>query len=398
MGEQQTARKQTSKQARGKAQSARQRGRQATAKGPKSGPSKARRRPAPQVDEQGVLDFLMKITGDAAAAAGGVSVAIGDRLGLYAAMAGAGPVTAAGLAERTGLVERYLQEWLAVQAGLGYVIYDPQDQTFTLPAEHAAVLADENSPTFLAGVFPVLRSIYGTEDGLVHAFRVGGGVGWDEHSDPLYRGTARLFRPGYRENIVSSWLPALEGMVPRLKAGARVADVGCGFGYSTIIMAKAFPKSAFTGIDYHGPSIEAAEKAAADAGVAERVSFEIAGGSNFRGSGFDLVTCFDCLHDMGDPAGVAQRVRRALADDGTWMLVEPAASGRLEENFHPIGRFFLASSLAICLPSAMAQHGSLALGNHAGEEALRAAVQPAGFSRWRQVAQTPVNAVYEARP
>lgn len=398
MGEQQKARKQTSKQARGKAPAASQRGKQSPARRPEARAPKGQRRAAPKVDEQAVLDFLMKVTGDAAAASGGIAVAIGDRLGLYAAMAGAGPVTAASLAERTGLVERYLQEWLAVQAGLGYITYDPQEQTFTLPAEHAAVLADEDSPTFLAGVFPVLRSIYGTEDGLVNAFRVGGGVGWDEHSDPLYRGTARLFRPGYRENIVSSWLPALEGMVPRLKAGARVADVGCGFGYSTIIMAKAFPKSTFTGIDFHGPSIEAAEKAAADAGVSERVSFEIAGGANFRGSGFDLVTCFDCLHDMGDPAGVARQVRRALAGDGTWMLVEPAGSGTLEENFHPIGRFFLAASLAVCLPSAMAQHGSQALGNHAGEEALRAAVQPAGFTRWRQVAQTPVNVVYEARP
>jgi SAM-dependent methyltransferase len=350
------------------------------------------------MDEQRVVDFLMKMAGDAAAAAGGVSVAVGDRLGLYTAMAGAGPVTAGSLAERTGLVERYLEEWLAVQAGLGYVDYDPATQTFTLPDEHAAVLADENSPTFLAGVFPVLRSIYASEDGLVNAFRVGGGVGWDEHTDPLYRGTARLFRPGYRENIVGSWLPALDGVVAKLEKGARVADIGCGFGYSTVIMAKAFPKSMFTGIDYHGPSIEAAEKAASDAGVAERVSFEVAGGANFLGTGFDLITCFDCLHDMGDPPGVARRIRSALADDGTWMLVEPAASGQLEENFNPIGRFFLSASLAICLPSAMAQHGSLALGNHAGEDAMRSAVMPAGFSRWREVARTPVNAVYEVRP
>ena len=350
------------------------------------------------VDEQRVVDFLMKVAGDAGAAAGGVSVAIGDRLGLYAALAGAGPTTAADLANRTGLVERYLEEWLAVQAGLGYLEYDPAAQTFTMPAEHAAVLADENSPAFLAGVFPVLRSIYGTEDGLVSAFRVGGGVGWDEHSDPLYRGTARLFRPGYRQNIVDSWLPALDGVVDRLRTGARVADIGCGFGYSTIMMAQAFPRSTFTGIDYHGPSIEAAAQAAADAGVAERARFEVAGGANFLGTGFDLITCFDCLHDMGDPAGVAHRIRQALADDGTWMLVEPAASGRLEENFNPIGRFFLAASLAICLPAAMAQHGSLALGNHAGEDPIRSAVQSAGFSRWRQVAQTPVNVVYEARP
>jgi 2-polyprenyl-3-methyl-5-hydroxy-6-metoxy-1,4-benzoquinol methylase len=350
------------------------------------------------MDEQRVVDFLMKTAGDAAAAAGGVSVAVGDRLGLYAAMAGAGPVTAARLADMTGLVERYLEEWLAVQAGLGYVEYDPEAATFTLPDEHAAVLADENSPTFLAGVFPVLRSVYASEDGLVDAFRVGGGVGWDEHSDPLYRGTARLFRPGYRANIVSSWLPALDGVTDKLEAGARVADIGCGFGYSTIIMATAFPQSRFLGVDYHGPSVEAAGKAAADAGVADRVNFEVAGGANFRGTGFDLITCFDCLHDMGDPAGAARRIRGALADNGTWMLVEPAASGRLEENFNPIGRFFLAASMAICLPSAMAQHGSQALGNHAGEEAIRSVVQGAGFSSWRRVAETPVNLVYEARP
>jgi SAM-dependent methyltransferase len=350
------------------------------------------------MDEQGVMDFLLKLSGDAAAAAGGLAVAIGDRLGLYTAMSGAGALSPAELAERTGLVERYVEEWLGVQAGLGYVEYDPATGRFTLPDEQAAVLADENSPTFLAGVFPVLRSIYATEDDLVSAFKVGGGVGWDEHSDPLYRGTARLFRPGYRANIVDAWLPALDGMVERLERGARVADLGCGFGYSTIIMAKAFPKSTFLGIDYHAASIDAAGKAAAEAGVAERISSEVAGATNFRGGGFDLVTCFDCLHDMGDPEGAARRVRSALADDGTWMIVEPAASGRLEENFNPIGRFFLAASLAICLPSAMAQHGSRALGNHAGEEAIHEITESAGFSRWRRVAETPVNAVYEARP
>jgi 2-polyprenyl-3-methyl-5-hydroxy-6-metoxy-1,4-benzoquinol methylase len=350
------------------------------------------------MDEQRVVDFLMKTAGDAAAACGGLAVAVGDRLGLYAAMSGAGPLTAAELADKTGLVERYLEEWLAVQAGLGYVEYDPDAATFTLPDEHAMVLADENSPAFLAGVFPVLRSVYATEDSLINAFRVGGGVGWDEHIPALYRGTARLFRPGYQQNIVDSWLPALDGTVDKLQAGARVADLGCGYGYSTIMMAAAFPRSEFTGIDYHGPSVEAAGKAAADAGVSERVNFEVAGGANFLGSGFDLITCFDCLHDMGDPAGVATRVRQALADDGTWMLVEPATSGRLEENFNPIGRFFMAASLAICLPSAMAQHGSQALGNHAGEEAIRSIVQDAGFSRWREVARTPVNVVYEARP
>jgi 2-polyprenyl-3-methyl-5-hydroxy-6-metoxy-1,4-benzoquinol methylase len=350
------------------------------------------------MDEQAVLDFLMKMADDAAAAAGGLSVAIGDRLGLYSAMAGAGPVTAQALADRTGLVERYIAEWLGVQAGMGYVTYDPESHTFTLPDEHAAVLADENSPTFLAGFFPVLRSIYATEDGLINAFRVGGGVNWDEHSDPLYRGTARLFRPGYRANLVDAWLPALDGVVDKLKAGARVADLGCGFGYSTIIMAQAFPRSTFVGIDYHAPSIDAAGKTAAEAGVADRASFEVAGGTNFRGSGFDLVTTFDCLHDMGDPPGVARRIREALKDDGTWMIVEPAASGRLEENFHPIGRFFLAASLAICLPSAMAQHGSLALGNHAGEDAVRTVALDAGFTRWSRVADNPVNVVYEARP
>jgi len=350
------------------------------------------------MDEQGVMDFLMKLSGDAAIAAGGLSVAIGDRLGLYTAMSDAGPMTAGELAERTGLVERYVEEWLAVQAGLDYVRYDPGTQSFELREEHAAVVADENSPTFLGGVFPVLRSLYATEDDLVTAFRVGGGVGWDEHGDSLYRGTARLFRPGYRANIVDAWLPALDEMVDRLRRGARVADLGCGFGYSTIIMAEAFPRSTFVGIDYHAASVDAAGKAAADAGVGDRVTFEVAGATNFRGGGFDLITCYDCLHDMGDPEGVARRVRAALVDDGTWMIVEPAASGRLEENFHPIGRFFLAASLAICLPSAMAQHGSRALGNHAGEDAVRGIVESAGFSRWRRVADSPVNVVYEARP
>ena len=350
------------------------------------------------MDEQGVVEFLMKLAGDAAAAAGGLSVAIGDRLGLYPAMAGAGPLTAAELAQRTGLVERYMEEWLAVQAGLGYVEYDQAAQTFTLPDEHAAVLADENSPTFLAGVFPVLRSLYATEDRLVNAFRVGGGVGWDEHSDPLYRGTARLFRPGYRQNIVDAWLPALDGVVERLRAGARVADIGCGYGYSTIIMAEAFPKSTFTGIDYHAPSLDAAAKAASEAGVGDRVSFQVAGGGNFRGTTFEPSHLLRLPARHGRPAGSrapdtgGARGRRHM-DAGR---SRRRAAGSRRTSTPSAGSSWRHRSPCACRrpwPSTVRWHWET---TQAARAAL--AVQSAGFSRWRRVAETPVNVVYEARP
>ncbi|HKS52739.1 MAG TPA: class I SAM-dependent methyltransferase [Pseudonocardiaceae bacterium] len=353
------------------------------------------------VKEDRVGDFRAQVIRDAAAALSGVTVSIGDRLGLYTAMAGAGPLTSQQLAASTALVERYVREWLAVQVASGYVEYDPFDKTYTLPDERAAVLADPMSPTYLAGAFLRLQAAYTVEDQLVEAFYSGRGVGWDEHPDALFSGTAKFFRSGYLANIVEGqgWLPALDGVVDKLTAGGWVADVGCGFGYSTIVMAQAFPASTFVGFDYHRPSIEAASKLAAEAGVAERVSFEVASAQEFPGTGYDLITCYDCLHDMGDPAGAARHARQAIADDGTWMIVEPNTSERLEDNIgDPVRRMFMAGSMIFCLPTALAQHGPYALGNHAGEHAIRDIVIEAGWSRWRRATETPVNLVYEARP
>jgi 2-polyprenyl-3-methyl-5-hydroxy-6-metoxy-1,4-benzoquinol methylase len=353
------------------------------------------------VQEDRVGDFRAQVIRDAAAALSGVTVSIGDRLGLYTAMAGAGPLTSQQVAASTALIERYVREWLAAQVASGYVDYNPMDETYTLPDERAAVLADPMSPTYLAGAFLRLQAAYATEDQLVKAFRSGSGVGWDEHPDALFSGTAKFFRSGYLANIVEGqgWLPALDGVVEKLTTGGWVADVGCGFGYSTIVMAQAFPASTFVGFDYHRPSIEAASKLAAEAGVADRVSFEVASAQEFPGTGYDLITCYDCLHDMGDPAGAARRARQAIADDGTLMIVEPNTSERLEDNLgNPVRRMFLAGSIIFCLPAALAQCGPHALGNHAGEHAIRDIVVGAGWSRWRRATETPVNLIYEARP
>ena len=353
------------------------------------------------VKDDRVRDFRAQVIRDAAAALSGVTVSIGDRLGLYTAMAGAGPLTSQQVAASTALVERYVREWLAVQVASGYVDYDPIKRTYTLPAERAAVLADPMSPTYLAGAFLRLQAAYATEDQLVEAFRTGAGVGWAEHPDALFSGTAKFFRSGYLANIVEGqgWLPALDGVVDKLTAGGWVADVGCGFGYSTIVMAQAFPASTFVGFDYHRPSIEAAGKLAAEAGVADRVSFEVASAQEFPGTGYDLITCYDCLHDMGDPAGAVRHARQTIADDGTLMIVEPNTSEQLENNIgNPVRRMFMAGSMIFCLPTALAQHGPYALGNHAGERAIRDIVVAAGWSRWRRATETPVNLVYEARP
>jgi 2-polyprenyl-3-methyl-5-hydroxy-6-metoxy-1,4-benzoquinol methylase len=353
------------------------------------------------VKEDRSTDFRVQVIRDAAAALSGVTVSIGDRLGLYTAMAGAGPLSSQQLAASTALVERYVREWLAVQVASGYVDYDPVEKTYTLPDERAAVLADPMSPTYLAGAFLRLQAAYATEDQLVEAFHSGSGLGWDQHPDALFSGTAKFFRSGYLANIVEGqgWLPALDGVVGKLTAGGSVADVGCGFGYSAIVMAQAFPASTFVGFDYHRPSIESARKLAAEAGVADRVSFEVASAQEFPGTGYDLITCYDCLHDMGDPAGAARHARQAIADDGTWMIVEPNTSERLEDNISsPVRRMFMAGSMIFCLPAALAQPGSYALGNHAGEQAIRDIVVGEGWSRWRRATETPVNLVYEARP
>jgi len=349
-------------------------------------------------DPTRVEQFLGQVLTDAAAAVSGITVALGDRLGLYTVMAGAGPLSSEQVAERSGTVERYVREWLACQVAGGYVAYDPEARTYTLPDEHAAVLADPLAPTYLAGAFLMLNAVYGTEDALAEAFRTGRGVGWDAHPESLFTGTAKFFRPGYLANV-TSWLAALDGVEDKLRGGGSVADVGCGFGYSTMLMAQAFPASTFVGFDYHRPSVDAARKLAADAGMGDRVHFEVATAQDFPGSGYDLITNFDCLHDMGDPGGAAAHARRAIADDGTWMIVEPNASEDLAENVgNPVGRMFYAASVAICLPAAVAQDGPVALGNHAGEDAVRDLVTAAGWSRWRRATENPVNRVYEARP
>jgi 2-polyprenyl-3-methyl-5-hydroxy-6-metoxy-1,4-benzoquinol methylase len=320
-------------------------------------------------------------------------VLIGDKLGLYLAMAGAGPLTPAELATRTGARERYVREWLSAQAAGGYVTYDPATGRFTLPPEQAFLLIDADLP----GAFQLSVGSIRDEPKITDAFRTGAGVGWHEHDAGVYEGCERFFRPGYAMNLVSQWIPALDGVKTRLEAGGRVADVGCGHGASTIIMAQAFPRATITGFDYHPASIEAARQAADKAGVGDRVSFEVTAAKGYPGTGYDLVTFFDCLHDMGDPVGAARHVRKSLATGGVWMLVEPFANDRLEDNLNPVGRLYYAASTLLCTPASLSQEVGLALGAQAGENRLREVLTQAGFTRVRRVAQTPANMILEVR-
>ncbi|PZS18774.1 MAG: SAM-dependent methyltransferase [Pseudonocardiales bacterium] len=352
----------------------------------------------PAIDEAKLEAFVGQAVVDMGAAISGLLLHIGDRLGLYKAMAGAGPITSATLAHRTGTTERYVREWLANQAAGGYVVYDPAAGTHELPAEQAMVLANENSPVFLAGAFETIASCYTDHDTFIDAFRTGAGVSWGDHDDRLYSGALRLFRPGYAANLVSGWLPTLDGVSERLQAGASVVDIGCGLGASTIIMAEAFEHSSFVGYDSHEASIVAARKAAADAGVDHRAKFEVATAKDFPGTGFDLVCMFDCLHDMGDPVGAARHIRESLASDGTLLLVEPAAGERLEDNLNPVGRAFYGLSTVICTPSSLAQEVGLGLGGQAGERQLAIVLREAGFTHVRRATETPFNIVLEAKP
>ena len=342
--------------------------------------------------------FMGKMVGDMGAVASASLVILGDRLGLYRALADGGPATSAELAERTGTHERNVREWLAAQAAAGYVDYDRADGRFSLSPEQAMVFADEGGPAFLAGGFELLSSMFLDNDKVADAFRAGKGMGWHEHHACLFSGTERFFRPGYAANLVASWIPALEGVEVKLKAGASVADVGCGHGASTIVMAQAYPNSRFVGFDYHGASIERARKAAAAAGVADRVRFEIASAQDFPGRDYDLTCIFDALHDMGDPVGAARHIRENLAPDGTWMLVEPFAHDELSDNLNPVGRLFYAASTMICTPASMSQEVGLGLGAQAGEARLRKVVEEAGFTRFRRATETPFNLVFEVRP
>ncbi|HVH41652.1 MAG TPA: class I SAM-dependent methyltransferase [Labilithrix sp.] len=349
--------------------------------------------------EEKLHAFVNQLVGDLGATNGSILVLIGDRLGLWKAMAASGPVTPAELARRTECAERYIREWLDAQASAGYVTYDPTTRSYTLPPEHAAALADETSPVFFAGAFEIAAAAWMAVDKATQNFRTGNGMEWGHHHPCLFQGTERFFRSSYVGNLVSSWLPALDGVTPKLEKGALVADVGCGVGASTILMAKAFPRSRFRGFDYHAGSIELARKRAEAAGVADRVTFAVAKSTDFpkEGAGYDLVCHFDCLHDMEDPKSAAKRVREAIAPDGTWMIVEPFASDRPEENHNPVGRIYYAASTMLCVPHSLA-FGGPALGAQAGEARLRDVVNAGAFTKVRRVIDTPFNMVLEARP
>lgn len=348
-------------------------------------------------DEARLQAFVGRAVVDMGAAISGLLLHLGDRLGLYKAMAGAGPITSATLSQRTGTEERYVREWLANQVAGGYVVYDPTDRTYELPAEHAMVLADETSPVFLAGAFETIASCYADHDLLADAFRTGAGIGWHEHDERLFTGVERFFRPGYAAHLVDEWLPALDGVVDRLRSGARVADVGCGYGASTIIMAQAFERSTFSGFDLHEPSIRSARDAAAEAAVDSRATFEVAAATTVPGHGYDLICLFDALHDMGDPVGAARHLRRALAPGGTLMLVEPNAADALEGNLNPVARIFYGLSTAVCTPGSLAQEVGLGLGAQAGERHLTTLLREAGFTHVRRATETPFNMILEAR-
>lgn len=343
--------------------------------------------------------FHQRVVGDAATAVRALTVAVGDRLGLYAAMADSRPVTAAELAARAGVLELYAREWLHAQVSGGYVEVDDSGHQYRLPPEHALVLADSSSDVFTAPFFSALRPLYASENALVDAFCNGGGVGWDQHDGALDDALARYFLPGYRANLIQRWIPALEVAGEKLQEGGRVADVGCGVGYSTLLMAEAFPRSQFDGFDYYDEAIAQARDVASQRGlVAERVRFATATADDFGGGPYDLVTSFNCVHDIGDPDAVARHVRSQLRDDGTWMIVEPNTDPHAARNTHPAGQLFMALSAVMCLPAAAAQRGPRALGNHAGEQVLREIATDAGFTRWRRADTTAVSAVYEARP
>ncbi|HMD56414.1 MAG TPA: class I SAM-dependent methyltransferase [Solirubrobacteraceae bacterium] len=350
------------------------------------------------IDQARLEAFMGQAVTDMGAIISAPLMIIGEKLGLYKAMAGAGPLSSAEVAERSGADERYVREWLGNQAAGGYVIYDPESERYTLPDEHALALADEDSPFYILGVYESIASLYADEDKIIDAFRSGEGMGWHEHDHRLFRGTERFFRPGYRAHLVGEWIPALDGVQEKLERGAKVADVGCGHGASTIIMAEAFPNSEFFGFDYHAPSIERAHKAAKDAGVDDRITFATDAAKEYPGHGYDLVCVFDCLHDMGDPVGASRHVLETLAPDGTWMIVEPFANDRLEDNLNPVGRVFYGASTVICTPASLSQEVGLALGAQAGEARLSDVLEQGGFTRVRRATETPFNLVLEARP
>jgi SAM-dependent methyltransferase len=348
------------------------------------------------IDQAKLEAFMGRFVGDLGAVMHAATVVVGDTLGLYKALAQQ-PATAQELAKRTGTDPRYLTEWLSAQAASGYVEYDAKTATFRLTEEQTLALAVEGSPAFIPGAFQMAVAQFHAIPKMTQVLKTGAGFGWHEHDASLFKGCERFFRPGYVANLVSQWLPALEGVEAKLKGGAQVADVGCGHGASTIIMAEAYPQSHFVGFDYHEPSIVHARQAAKKAGVEDRVRFEVASSKSFPGSDYDLVTVFDCLHDMGDPVGAAAHVRQALKKGGTWMIVEPFANDALESNLNPVGRVYYSASTFICTPASCSQEVGLCLGAQAGEARIRSVVRDGGFATFRRAAQTPFNLVYEAR-
>ena len=350
------------------------------------------------INEEKLNQLMGKFVTDLGATLHAGMAVIGDSLGLYKAMRGAGPLSSSELAERSGTHERYIREWLCSQAAGGYVDYDAATGRYSLSEEQAFVLADEKSPAYLPGGFMVAVAALRAVPKITEKFRTGEGLGWHEHDHGLFRGTELFFRPNYAANLISAWIHALEGVEAKLKKGVKVADVGCGLGASTILMAQAYPNSSFVGYDYHDKSIEMARQKAKDAGLAERVTFEVARAKDYPGSGYDFVAVFDCLHDMGDPVGVAAHVRQSLSSDGTWMIVEPFAGDKVEDNLSPVGRIFYSVSTLVCTPASLSQEVGLALGAQAGEARMRKVANDGGFNRFRRAAETPFNLIYEARP
>jgi SAM-dependent methyltransferase len=350
------------------------------------------------VDKAKLNEFIGRAVGEWGAIESALLTFIGDKLGLFKAMAGAGALTPEELAKKTGTHPRIIREWLAAQAAGGFVTYNPSAGTYTLPEEQAFALTNENSPAYIVGFYQIIAGLYKDQEKIIEVFRTGKGLGWGDHHHYLFEGTERFYKPSYVANLTTSWIPALEGIQEKLqKGGAKVADVGCGHGVSTILMAKAYPNSKIIGFDYHKPSIERAREQAEKEGL-KNITFEVAGATDYPGDDYDLITFFDCFHDMGNPAGAAKHVLQTLEKkDGTWMLVEPFANDRLEDNLNPIGRAFYSGSTMICVPASLNENGP-ALGAQAGEERIKEVVTSAGFSKFRRATQTPFNLVFEARP
>jgi SAM-dependent methyltransferase len=349
------------------------------------------------VDMDKLNSFMGRFVGDLGAAVHAGMVVIGEKLGLYKALAEKA-MTSDELAEKTNTDERYVREWLASQAAGGYITYDEKAQKFSLSEEQAFALAKEDSPAYLPGAFELALGSLAAVPRIAESFRTGAGMGWHEHDDGVFHGCEKFFRPGYAANLVTMWIPALEDVKAKLEAGARVADVGCGKGASTILMAKSFPKSKFYGFDYHDKSIEGARETAEKEGLGDRVTFGVSKAKEFPGTDYDFVAVFDCLHDMGDPVGAAKHVRESLSKDGTWMIVEPFANDELKDNLNPVGRVYYSFSTLLCTPCSRSQEVGLCLGAQSGEKRMREVVNAAGFSRFRRATETPFNIVYEARP